>query len=217
MTGGPERASAGVGAVILAAGASSRMGTPKQALRLDGGSLLRRTALAALDAGCAPVIVVTGANAAVSRGEVEGLEVVEAFNPVWETGMGSSLRAGMEALSAAAPHTGAAVLLVCDQPHVTAKVVRGLIAAHVHAARPLTASAYGGAAGVPAVFSRALFGELRSIDGAAGAREVIRWHAASAHLVPFALGEVDVDTPEDFARLSAEAAGQGGAAEARDP
>ncbi|MBB4636993.1 NTP transferase domain-containing protein [Longimicrobium terrae] len=191
--------------MILAAGSSSRMGTPKQALRLHGGSLLRRTALAALDAGCAPVIVVTGANAEVSRGEIEGLDVVEAFNPAWEMGMGSSVRTGMEALDRVGPDVETAVLLVCDQPHVTADVVLGLIAAHVHAARPLTASAYGGAAGVPAVFSRALFGELRAIEGAAGAREVIRRHAASAHLVPFALGEVDVDTPEDFARVSAEA------------
>lgn len=215
MTGPSERGSPAFGAVILAAGASSRMGTPKQALRLEGESLLRRTALAALDTGCAPVIVVTGANAEVARGEVEGLDVVEAVNPMWETGMGSSVRAGMEVLDHVAPGVNAVVLLVCDQPHVTAEVVRGLMAAHLRAARPLTASVYGGAAGVPAVFGRPLFGELRSITGAAGARGVIRRHAASAHLVPFALGEVDVDTPEDFARLSA-AVGRGSAAGVRD-
>ena len=115
-----------IGAIVLAAGASSRMGTPKQALELDGRSLLRRAALAALEAGLRPVVVVTGANVARSREQIAGLEVVEAENAAWATGMGSSVVAGLRALLDAAPGTDAVVLTVCDQPFVTPALLRAL-------------------------------------------------------------------------------------------
>ena len=84
-----ESNSVGVGAIILAAGSSSRMGSPKQTLQYRGKSLLRRAALAALDAECRPVIVVTGAHSELSRHELDGLDVREVFNARWETGMAS--------------------------------------------------------------------------------------------------------------------------------
>ena len=199
-----ESNSAGVGAVVLAAGASSRMGRPKQTLSYRGESLLRRAALAALGAGCRPVVVVTGANAEPSRRELEGLDVREVFNPLWETGMASSIRAGVEALISAAPDADAVVLLLCDQPHVTADVISRLVDAERADGSPLVASVYGGSFGVPALFGRALFAELTRLEGAAGAKQVIKRHAAAAHFLPFPSGEVDVDTPDDFSRLTAQ-------------
>src|SRR3712207_7810192 len=77
------------------------MGRPKQTLTYRGESLLRRAALAALGAGCRPVVVVTGANAELSRRELDGLDVREVLNPLWETGMASSVRAGVESLVSA--------------------------------------------------------------------------------------------------------------------
>ncbi|HEX8293606.1 MAG TPA: nucleotidyltransferase family protein [Pyrinomonadaceae bacterium] len=197
---------AGVGAVVLAAGSSSRMGRPKQTLPYRGESLLRRAALAALGAGCRPVVVVTGANAELSRRELEGLDVREVFNPLWETGMASSIRAGVEALSRA--DADAAVLLLCDQPHVTADVISRLVGASRVTASPLVASAYGGDFGAPALFGKALFDELTRLEGAAGAKQVIKRHASEAHFLPFDEGEVDVDTPDDFSRLTADEVGQ---------
>ena len=198
-----ESDSAGVGAVVLAAGSSSRMGRPKQTLQYRGESLLRRAALAALGAGCRPVIVVTGAHAELSRRELDGLDVHEVLNPLWETGMASSVRAGVEGLLGADGDAGAAVLLLCDQPHVTAEVISGLIAASRATGSPVVASAYGGSFGVPALFGRALFAELAQLEGAAGAKQVIERHAPEAHFLPFPSGEVDVDTPDDFSRLTA--------------
>ena len=203
-----ESDSTGVGAVILAAGASSRMGSPKQTLQYRGESLLRRAALAALGAGCRPVVVVTGANAELSRRELYGLDVREVSNPRWETGMASSVRAGVEALVGADADAGAAVLLLCDQPHVTAEVISDLVAAHRATGTLVVASAYGGSFGVPALFGRALFVELAQLEGAAGAKQVIKRYAAEAHFLPFPGGEVDVDTPDDFSRLTAEGAEQ---------
>src|SRR5918992_2537893 len=104
-----QKNSMSVGAMILAAGSSSRMGRPKQTLQFQGESLIRRAALAALGAGCRPVVVVIGANAEPSRRELDGLDVREVFNPLWETGMASSIRAGVEALTGADPDADAAV------------------------------------------------------------------------------------------------------------
>jgi molybdenum cofactor cytidylyltransferase len=192
------------GAVILAAGSSSRMGSPKQTLRYKGNSLLRRAALAALGAGCSPVIVVTGAYAELSRRELEGLDVREVLNTQWETGMASSVRAGVEGIVSADASAGAAVFMLSDQPHVTADVISGLVAAHRATGRPVIASTYGGSFGVPALFSRTLFGELTRLEGRSGAKEVIKRHASEAHFLSFEGGEVDVDTPDDFSRLIAQ-------------
>jgi molybdenum cofactor cytidylyltransferase len=196
-----ESNSTRVGAVVLAAGSSSRMGRPKQILRYRGESLLRRAALAALGAGCGPVVVVTGAHAELSRRELEGLDVREVLNELWETGMASSVRAGVECLVGVSPDVDAAVFILCDQPHVNAETVSGLVAAHRVTGRPVVASAYGGGFGVPALFGRELFGELSQLEGAAGAKRVIEMHAPEAHFLSFPRGEVDLDTPDDLARL----------------
>jgi molybdenum cofactor cytidylyltransferase len=193
----------GIGAVILAAGSSSRMGSPKQILRFRGESLLRRAALAALGAGCSPVIVVTGAYAELSRRELEGLDVREVLNPRWETGMASSIGAGIEGLLGADPDAAVAVILLCDQPHVTADVISSLVSAHRSTPCPVIASAYGGSFGVPALFGRSLFAELAQLEGGAGAKQVIMRYASEAHFLPFQGGEVDVDTRDDFSRLIA--------------
>jgi molybdenum cofactor cytidylyltransferase len=196
-----ESNSARVGAVILAAGSSSRMGSPKQTLQFRGESLLRRTALAALAAGCRPVIVVTGANAELSIRELQRLDVREVLNTRWETGMASSVRAGVEGLVNTGADIAAAVLLLCDQPHVTADVIYGLVAAHRVNGSAVVASQYGGSFGVPALFDRRLFAELMRLEGKSGAKEIIKRHASDTHFLPFAGGEVDVDTPDDFSRL----------------
>lgn len=198
-----ESARRGVGAVILAAGSSSRMGSPKQTLQFRGESLLRRAARAALDAGCRPVVVVTGANAELSRRELDELAVREVSNILWETGMASSVRAGVEGLVSADADVDAAVLLLCDQPHLTSEIISGLVTAHRATGSSVVASTYGGSFGVPALFSKTLFAELARLEGASGAKQVIKRHASEAHFLPFPGGEVDVDTPDDFSRLTA--------------
>jgi molybdenum cofactor cytidylyltransferase len=179
------------------------MGHPKQTLQFRGESLLRRAALAALDAGCRPVVVVTGAHAELCRREFEGLDVREVFNASWETGMASSVRAGIEGLVSMDADIAAAVLLLCDQPHVTSDVISTLLAAHQATGRPIIASTYSGSFGVPALFSRTLFTELTQLKGMAGAKAIIKRHCGEAHFLPFQEGEVDVDTPDDFSRLLA--------------
>jgi molybdenum cofactor cytidylyltransferase len=192
---------AGVGAVILAAGASTRMGRPKQLLQFGGEAMLRRAASVALKAGCRPVMVVTGADAAAAREALRGLDVREAENAQWESGISSSVRVGMEALVTANPQTAAVVLMLCDQPFVTREIIAQLVAAHLETGRSIVASRYGRSYGVPALFGKDHFAELTTLEGAAGAKQVIQKHLPEVHLLPFPEGEIDIDTPDDLARL----------------
>jgi molybdenum cofactor cytidylyltransferase len=192
-----------VGAVVLAAGASTRMGTPKQLLQFDGQTLLRRAASVALEAGCRPVMVVTGANATASRKVLRGLDVREVENQQWESGMGSSIRVGVEALVTLNPRSAAVVLMVCDQPFVTRETVVGLVRSHRETTCSIIASRYGGSYGVPALFSRTHFAELMKLKGAGGAKTIIQTHLRKVHFVPFPEGKIDIDTSDDFARLQA--------------
>jgi molybdenum cofactor cytidylyltransferase len=180
------------------------MGSSKQTLQFRGESLLRRVVLAALSAGCRPVVVVTGAHAELSGRELNGLDVQEVFNAGWETGMASSVRAGIQGLVSMDTDVAAAVLLLCDQPHVTSDLISSLLAAHRATGSSVIASAYGESFGVPALFSRTLFRELMQLEGMSGAKEIIKRHVREAHFLPFKEGEVDVDTPEDFSRLIGE-------------
>lgn len=191
----------GIGAVILAAGSSSRMGSPKQILQYRGESLLRRAALAAIEAQCSPVIVVTGANADAVRHAFDGLEVTEAKNGEWETGLASSIRAGIEGLVAADANVSAAVLILADQPHVHPEVIARLIETHEVSGRAVVSSLYASTTGVPALFARSLFSELAQLHGTAGAKQVIESHSADAAFISFEQGAIDIDTREDFARL----------------
>ena len=131
---------AGIGAVILAAGASTRMSIPKQLLQFRGQAFLRRAASVALEAGCRPVVVVTGANAAACRESLRGLDVLEAENQQWESGMSSSVRVGIEALVTPNPRIAAVVLMLCDQPFVTRDVIVGLVRAHYETGCSIVAS-----------------------------------------------------------------------------
>ena len=192
---------AGIGAVILAAGASARMSIPKQLLQFRGQTFLRRAASVALEAGCRPVVVVTGANAAACRESLRGLDVLEAENQQWESGMSSSVRVGVEALVTPNPRIAAVVLMLCDQPFVTRDVIVGLVRAHYETGCSIVASRFGGSYGVPALFGKAHFSELTTLKGAAGAKQVIQKHLQKVQLLPFPEGEIDVDTPGDFTRL----------------
>ncbi len=191
-----------VAIVVLAAGGSTRMGEPKQLLSFRGTSFLRAAAKEALASRCQPVCVVLGSRADLLEREVADLPVAVALNRGWASGMASSIRTGLETVVEVAPRSEAAVFMLCDQPLVTAEVLDGLVRAWGATGRSIVASAYGEGYGVPALFARSWFGDLSRLAGDAGARPIIRAHAAQAALVPFPGGAVDVDSPEDYARLT---------------
>ena len=187
-----------VGALILAAGASARYGQPKQFLRYEGQSLLRRAAEAAVGSGCDPVVVVLGASAARCAAELRGLPVRVAANTAWREGMWTSLRAGLECLSAAAPDAGGVAVMLCDQPLVSRHTIAALVRRYRESGASIVASAYAGTLGVPALFDRSLFGRLGSLPSQAGARGIIESGGDGVQAIPFPEGSIDIDTPRDY-------------------
>jgi molybdenum cofactor cytidylyltransferase len=177
------------------------MGRPKQLLEYGGQTLAKRAALAAEKAGCNPIVIVTGAHAEQLEKELRGLNLREAKNPEWESGIGSSIRAGVQAVVKANDKITALILTLCDQPFVTSDVLSGLITAHRETDREIVASSYGATIGVPALFGKAFFGELLRLESGAGAKQLIQQHLGQVHLLPFPQGEIDLDTPADLARL----------------
>jgi molybdenum cofactor cytidylyltransferase len=192
------------GLVLLAAGESARMGTPKQLLQFRGRSLLRGAAETALASGCHPVVVVLGAFAARLGGEVAGLAVRTVINSRWREGIGGSIRAGMTALITGPQGEAveSVIIMLGDQPLGTAAHLRLLADRYEEQRCAAVASAYAGNRGVPALFSRPLFPELLALRGPDGARRVLERHADRTFEVDFPAGAMDVDTPEDYARVS---------------
>jgi molybdenum cofactor cytidylyltransferase len=189
------------GLIILAAGASTRMGQPKQLLPFDGESLVRRSARFGQLSGCFPVIVVLGANGPLIATELEDYPVFVTHNPHWADGMASSIRVGMELLLSTLPEVGSVVISLCDQPLVTPDFLHSLTDIWTRAGKPIIATSYGKTTGVPALFSRELFDELAQLDGQEGARKLIAAHPERVHRVPFPEAALDVDTPEDYLKL----------------
>lgn len=176
-----------VAGVVLAAGASSRLGEAKQLVELGGERLLERAVRVAREAGLAPLVVVLGCRAQEIQKEcgLEGALIVT--NEGWDEGMGSSVRAGV---SAVAGQVDGLVLMTCDQPAITVEHLRRLMEAGV---RGLTVgSSYAGKVGVPAFFPASRFEELLILRGEEGARRLLR----PAEAIELAGGELDVDTAE---------------------
>lgn len=188
--------------MVLAAGGSRRLGSPKQLLSWQGRSLVRRAVDAALGAGCQPVYVVVGCRGPEVSAELSDADVVIVSNPAWEEGLSTSIAAGVRAATATA-HPDALLLLLVDQPHVSAAVLECLLAAFDGG---IAASRYGGTLGVPAVFGRHHFQALAHLSGDRGARSLLE--SAGVCAVDFEAGVVDIDTPEDWRSLTAP--GRGG-------
>ncbi len=184
------------GIVILAAGASTRMGEPKQLLEYRGKPLLRHAAEIALKA-CERVIVVLGARAAELRSALAGLPVTVAENPDWAGGMGTSIRAGI----AAAAHLDGVILTLADQPLITAEFFLTLVRSHLDSAQPIVTSQYAGTVGVPVFFAREYFPHLLALEPSQGCKGVILKHSDHSLRLDCPEAEMDVDTPADYARM----------------
>ena len=190
-----------VGGIVLAAGSSSRMGQLKQLLRLDGKSLVRCAAEAALGGGCQPVVIVTGAGALEVAAELRDLPVKTAMNLEWSKGIGTSIRAGLAALLEDTPGIDAAAVMVCDQYRLDADAVRVLLSAWSAAGKPMAASQYAGTVGTPCCFGRDLFAALGQIADTDGAKKLLTSDPGKVQVVAWPAGADDVDTPEDWHRI----------------
>jgi molybdenum cofactor cytidylyltransferase len=190
-----------IAAIVLAAGRSSRMGRPKQLVDWHGRPLVRAVVEQALAARLDEIVLVTGNAREQVEQAVSGLPVRLEHNPRYAEGQSTSLRAGVAALG---PQCSAAIVLLGDQPFVSAAILRALIDAWQGGGACIVAPSYRGQRGNPVLFERALFPELQQISGDQGARELLQRRRADVRLVEIDDDRplIDIDTPEDYARAS---------------
>jgi nicotine blue oxidoreductase len=191
-----------VAGLVLAAGEGRRLGRPKALVRLGDQLLVERATSTLRAAGCAPVVVVLGAAAAEVARVADLGDAVVVVNDAWQTGMGSSLCTGLGALSEL--QAPAAVVLLVDQPQVTAQLVQRLVD-HWSSAVPAVVASYDGKRRNPALLDASVWPEVVSrAVGDVGARGWLDAHADEVVLVACDdLGsDVDIDTPADLSRLT---------------
>ena len=188
-----------VAAIVLAAGASRRLGQPKQLLLLDGETLLERVLRLAGEAGATPLLAVLGAHREIVAASIRNSSAHLVFNEQWEQGIAGSIHAGLCALDAAAPNASGALLLGCDQPRLGAAHLRIMIQSFTAQVVPsILASRYAGVLGIPALFPRSAFAELLALRGDTGARSLLLQPSCPLIPIDFPGGEIDIDFPADL-------------------
>lgn len=195
MTGGY---SAGI---VLAAGGSSRMRRPKQLLHVDGRPLLEGIIGHACRSRLDEVVVVLGANADEIVAQVDLGRSRPLLNPDHASGMASSLRAGLAALT---PDVERAAIILGDQPAISAALLDELLDLQAASGRPAAALSFDGLLHPPVVLQRELWGDLQSLEGDVGCRAVIRARPELVAALPAGGNSrhpVDIDTPDDYRRL----------------
>lgn len=197
----PQHTEYNVAIIILAAGASTRMGTPKQLLPYQGQNLLQHTITSAVSSICKPVTVVLGANAQKIHSQINQDSVTVVENPDWHLGMGSSIRRGMLCVTSHCENLDAAIITVCDQPFLSTQIINNLVTTYYSTEKPIIACQYADTLGVPVLFSHKFFPELVNLGETGGAKKLINKYCDRVFPLPFPLGAVDIDTPQDYQRV----------------
>lgn len=190
-----------IGGIILAAGGSSRMGTSKQMLEVNGEYLLNRTVRTVADAGIGQIVVVLGAEEALHRSIISHQPVNVVANEAWQTGMGSSIKRGLRSLRNQDQNLDAVIILVCDQPMLRPEIISGIVSTFQATKKAIVASGYSESVGVPALFARSYFDKLDQLPDDQGAKRIILQNLADVEVVPFPGGEIDLDTIDDYEKF----------------
>lgn len=185
--------------IILAAGSSSRLGTPKQNLIYKGQTLLQRAIQTALTSVCSDnVVVVLGANESAIRQEISDQLVHVVHNPDWQEGMASSIRLGVAELIRMQPLLRGVILMLCDQPFVDPLLIYQLTEKRVESDNGIIACSYRGTLGVPVLFDASYFPQLLMLQGKEGAKKLVKAFPNDVATVSFPLGAIDIDTLDDY-------------------
>lgn len=187
--------------VILAAGKSARLGSPKQLLTYNGKSLLKHAVDAALETGCQSVFVILGATIELMREELNHTPVVMVENSRWQEGLASSIRCGLERIETELLLPDSVIFMVCDQPYVTGSLLMRLIEKNKETGKPIVASSYDDKMGTPTLFHKSFFPALMELKGDKGAQKLITGNLDKVATVQFPEGITDIDTTEDYTLL----------------
>jgi len=187
--------------LIMAAGASRRLGQPKQLVDYHGQSLIRRISKECIDAKIGRVTVVTGFNHEEIEKEISDLKVNIFYNAVWEEGLGASIRNSLKHVLDNKPQTNAILLTMVDQPFVNADHLKKLAKAYDPSRPMIIASAYSSTFGVPVLFDSQYFEEMKQLKGDEGGKKIFVKYLRNIVEIPFIQGAIDIDEKEDLKTL----------------
>jgi len=189
------------GIILLAAGASRRLGKPKQLLPYAGKTMLQHVLHTVLHERDAPVVLVLGSGASLYLRELDEERIFLTINTEWEKGMGTSIKAGLTALLDKLPDIESVIIMTCDQPYISGKVLDELIETKQKSGKPIVASSYAETLGPPVIFSSQYFPDLMQLEGDSGARKIITQHPDEVASISFPEGNIDIDTQADYEAL----------------
>lgn len=186
--------------ILLAAGESSRLGTPKQLLMFKGKNLMQHSIDMTLTPGMDTVLVL-GAFSDQILEQVNTFDTKIVENEQWNEGLSSSIRKGLEAVLISHPDTEAVILVLCDQPFLSAEILRQILEKYQDTGLPIVHCHYGEASGPPTLFHRSMFPYLLELKGGQGAKKVVDRFPDQVAFIDFPHGSLDIDTPEDYQQL----------------
>lgn len=186
--------------LLLAAGASSRMGQPKMFLTWQGQTLLQHAVSAAASIST-PVFVVTGEHPDRIAAALQQSAVQLIPNPQRQEGMGTSVATGVTGMLQAGHSPDSIIVMVCDQPFITAGLLQQMIDTRESSGKGIIGCSYDNTIGTPVLFDKKYFSALQGLNGQQGARRLLQQYAEDVAAVPFPEGSIDIDTPEDYERL----------------
>ena len=190
-----------MGAVILAAGSSSRLGRPKQLVSYRHKNLLQHVIDLVAAFHFSASVMVLGARADEIKNQINAKAVTIAHNEQWPEGIASSIRLGVSESLKINPSLDSILFLLSDQPYITTELIQELINTHQMGSHPITASSYRQQIGVPAIFQKQYFQELMNLRGDVGAKKIMMQYTEEVKKVAFEQGYFDIDTEEDVEQL----------------
>ena len=185
-------------AIILAAGESSRFGTPKQLADWQDSNLLQHTINITKSLFDKNIVVVLGANAGLIQSRINSNDIAIEMNDEWQSGMSSSIRAGIKALP---EDTEAVMILLCDQPLIGKSSFKKLIDLWQQRPKSIVASEYLDTLGVPAIFPVSFFSQLELLQGDKGAKQLLMSMKEQVLTISVPEASIDIDTQNDFNHL----------------
>ncbi len=189
------------GLVILAAGGSARLGSPKQLLQYQQQSLLKNIVVKALKVKDALVLVVIGAEKDSMLTELNSCAVHIVINEDWAIGMSTSINIGLAKIIALNPLVEACIFVVCDQPYISLNLFKEMITTYEQSNKGIVACVYNEVVGTPVLFNNKYFDDFKSLKNDEGAKKILPKYTNDLELIPFINGEIDIDTKEDYKKL----------------
>ena len=187
-----------IGIIILAAGTSRRLGKPKQLIPYLGKPLIQNITEVAINSSYQPIIVVLGAYKDIIEPHLNHFNINLAFNEKWSQGISTSIKCGLNYIQKLESNLDGIILMLCDQPFVSSHLINQLVVKYRQENPLIVACEYSDIIGVPALFDKSLFSELFNLTGDIGAKKLILRYHKDVLKIPFAKGEIDLDTLDDI-------------------